>query len=1347
MFETEQICPYTGLRSFTEEESLYFKGREEHIDQATAQLERNKFLMLTGASGDGKSSLIYAGIIPNARAGFLKSKYTQWCVADFRPERSPFHNLYKSVARQLEIVNLNSVQAELNHGFSALIDLYKNSKRYIDPGSVVWQSATDAERAALKREAANLIILVDQFEEFFTNPENYHKGVPSRDSNLVINLLLETARIALEEDLPVYIVFTMRSDYIGQCAAFRGLPEYIGFSQFFVPRLNRSQLQQVIEEPAVLSGNRITRRLTERLIHDITEGVDQLPILQHALNQVWHAANNGKEEMDLIHYAMVGGMPVSELPDEQVGWFNKWYEGLPPEIRAFYLEPNLQNVLDTHTNKLYEQASAYYAGKTDNEIPEEDVKAIIKNAFICLTKIDQSRAVRNRMTLREITNILCNPKYGTEEVGNVLNIFREPGNTFIRPFILDGTESRTLNDSTILDITHESLIRNWEYLGRWAKEEFDNYTISLDFEQQLNRWVGSGKSKAFLLSIGPLTYFENWFNTSRPNAYWIARYLPEEMEQDKKLSKAKQVLGNMQEFLAQSARRHVVTRTIMHYGAKRIAIALALIAIITLSSFAIRDYIYRQNNYVLKSIKEQSFEIANKPKLSLMYAVPVLTQEVILGDVTIPEAVDVLKDPLQKIRIATAIATQLVTQGRNKPRKEIIQSLTLADSLLESLPIRSGGHDFSEGLKLIHDYEVTVGFGYYFSPDDSMKTLVTHNAQLAAKWAMQVFENQPSDFDDIQSLSLALDNAINHAVFSQDEINHILTILSPFENQVRTAWVYNNYAKEKKLVRGFLDYGIPFNGLYQDLAYLYAATGRPAKVLQCIDSLLAYQENFYQNDYASHAENASNIAAIFYIYRTTASLDEFVSGYCGRKNISPEEFYNRIVSRAMMEIAVRGTTNFYTGGAGRSTLNLNLEFSSDAQLSFFFSKLKEEAIKIKDPRERNFNQAVYLKNEGILFAYRNEIRGDHRVATDQLFKDAISYYEQVPKEYLDQNIFVVGSSGADQIAVLRKFLFLYPDYRVSFHPFEPRSVLQFYNSPAFIRYLLDHNLFDNLYDSNDEFRYFESWELDYQINMSFKNFLMCDPIPDSTLVQLTAKLEDRRANQSADLNILYLHLADDAFNKNEPGNGIKYLEQIQTDKLLNAFQYKLYNFVNEYSLELLGRAIANLTVNNRFDLAYKLLNVFKNKINRSSLYGYASQLVSMHQQSPAIAIQLLDSAWAEMNRLENPALFQPNRCQVAMAMMYINPEKNKDDAYRVIKNSTDKYQAIHFFSKAYAFKGDLYEAEQQMPVLVSSGDKALFLYQIIAGFNLTKPQMDNWKKFNADEFLFSRRYLPYTNEN
>src|SRR6185369_12992373 len=220
----------------------------------------------------------------------------------------------------------------------------------------------------------------------FTNPENYLHGAPSKDASLVVNLLLETARIALEEDLPVYVVFTMRSDYVGQCADFRGLPEYIGFSQFFVPRLNRSQLQQVIEEPALLSGNKITRRLTERLIHDLTEGVDQLPILQHALNQIWVAAENGTQEMDLIHYAMVGGMNKAELTDEQSVVFEKWFQSLPPQIQSCYHTPGLQNVLDTHTNKLYEQAAGYFKEKSGEFISDEDAKQIIRTTFTCLTK-------------------------------------------------------------------------------------------------------------------------------------------------------------------------------------------------------------------------------------------------------------------------------------------------------------------------------------------------------------------------------------------------------------------------------------------------------------------------------------------------------------------------------------------------------------------------------------------------------------------------------------------------------------------------------------------------------------------------------------------------------------------------------------------------------------------------------------------------------------------------------------------------------------------------------------------------------------------------------------------------
>lgn len=228
-FDITQVCPYTGLRSFTEEESLYFKGRDLQVDQIIALLEQNKFLMVTGASGEGKSSLIYAGLIPNARAGFFKARYTNWVVADFRPERNPVVNMAKSLAEKFES-QPSTVETELRRGFSSLVDLYTNSEFYTDEQDEKWKQLPEQDKKEKKRKASNLMIIVDQFEEFFTNPENFYNESPSQDSQVLVNLVLETARLAIQKNLPIYVVCTMRSDYIGQCSAFRGLPEYIGFS-------------------------------------------------------------------------------------------------------------------------------------------------------------------------------------------------------------------------------------------------------------------------------------------------------------------------------------------------------------------------------------------------------------------------------------------------------------------------------------------------------------------------------------------------------------------------------------------------------------------------------------------------------------------------------------------------------------------------------------------------------------------------------------------------------------------------------------------------------------------------------------------------------------------------------------------------------------------------------------------------------------------------------------------------------------------------------------------------------------------------------------------------------------
>ncbi|PCH68693.1 MAG: hypothetical protein COC01_03320, partial [Bacteroidetes bacterium] len=414
--EQSVVCPYPGLRSFNEQESLYFKGREGQVEEVIEKIQEHKFLLVTGASGDGKSSLVFAGLIPNCRAGFFKSTYNQWTITSFRPERSPLDNLARVISPHFKTEE-ETLSKNLKLGYSALVDEYKNSELYLNTESEEYQCLPEEEKKVKRKKATNLLIIVDQFEEFFTNVENFNRetSTATDSTQIMINLLLETVRIAREENLPIYIVCTMRSDYLGQCSALNGFPEQIVESQFYLTRLRRRDIIQVIEEPAMLSGNSITERLIQRLLNDIRGGRDVLPVLQHCLLRIWHAADKGKEEMDLIHYAMVGGMKKEELPKEDQPIFTEWFNQQSKQKQDYYTNPSLHNVLNIHADELYE---SHQDSNRPNSPPLGGGArggGIIQTTFKCLTKIDDNRAIRNLMTLQEITEML-GENYSTEQV-------------------------------------------------------------------------------------------------------------------------------------------------------------------------------------------------------------------------------------------------------------------------------------------------------------------------------------------------------------------------------------------------------------------------------------------------------------------------------------------------------------------------------------------------------------------------------------------------------------------------------------------------------------------------------------------------------------------------------------------------------------------------------------------------------------------------------------------------------------------------------------------------------------------------------------------------------------------
>src|SRR6185436_19343233 len=140
----------------------------------------------------------------------------------------------------------------------------------------------------------------------------FAKGIAGIDkmdeANDFVNIMLELSE---RKELPIYIVITMRSDFIGDCARFFGMPEAMNKTQYLVPRLNRVQLKSVIENPIKLYGAKINPSLTARLVNDLHLTQDELPVLQHALMRtwdVWRKKGDSEATIDTNDYLQTGTM-------------------------------------------------------------------------------------------------------------------------------------------------------------------------------------------------------------------------------------------------------------------------------------------------------------------------------------------------------------------------------------------------------------------------------------------------------------------------------------------------------------------------------------------------------------------------------------------------------------------------------------------------------------------------------------------------------------------------------------------------------------------------------------------------------------------------------------------------------------------------------------------------------------------------------------------------------------------------------------------------------------------------------------------------------------------------------
>ena len=321
----------------------------------------------------------------------------------------------------------------------------------------------------LNKLPENILIVADQFEELFRFSK-YEKisSKGTRDAVLFVNLLL--AAIG-DRKRRIYVVFTMRSDFIGNCTEFRGLPEAMGTGQYLIPRMSRNEIQLAITGPVAVAGAEISPQLVSMLLNEVGDNPDQLPILQHALMRTydyWSAHTNGKAPITIEHYQSVGKM---------------------------------------------ELALSYHADEAYYELTEEQ-KIICTALFRSLTETGTVvGGVRRPTKLLELCELLAVDK---DTLIPIINVFRHHGRSFLMPSL-----EIELHDESVIDISHESLMRVWIRLIDWFKEEMNSAEIYLKLCKDAASYQDG---KGSLLVNPELAITLKWRDKQRPTEGWGARY-------------------------------------------------------------------------------------------------------------------------------------------------------------------------------------------------------------------------------------------------------------------------------------------------------------------------------------------------------------------------------------------------------------------------------------------------------------------------------------------------------------------------------------------------------------------------------------------------------------------------------------------------------------------------------------------------------------------------------------------------------------------------------------------------------------------------------------------------------
>ncbi|WP_267241867.1 caspase, EACC1-associated type [Streptomyces sp. PR69] len=318
----QATSPYRGLAAFGPGDADYYFGRERLtarlVQLLVEQLPDSGPLVVTGPSGSGKSSLLYAGLLPALRKGLPGVEVSRtWPVLTFTPHAHPLCELAERMAQYERTAQNSAPSAECSAG---------------SPDSRGWLS--DAARRLLRSPASGalvpgsrVVLIIDQFEQLFTACTD-----PAEQQAFIRALCQASSPGTDGSEPPVLAVLGVRADFYAHCSAYPELVPALQHHQLVTEPMSSDELLDAIGKPAAAAGLVLEDGLAETLIRDLRAGGatgpdhGTLPLLSHALLATWQQREG--RLLTLAGYQATGGIWQAVAQTAE-----RVYSGLDPEDR------------------------------------------------------------------------------------------------------------------------------------------------------------------------------------------------------------------------------------------------------------------------------------------------------------------------------------------------------------------------------------------------------------------------------------------------------------------------------------------------------------------------------------------------------------------------------------------------------------------------------------------------------------------------------------------------------------------------------------------------------------------------------------------------------------------------------------------------------------------------------------------------------------------------------------------------------------------------------------------------------------------------------------------------------